>query len=338
MNAYTEAFMSNFNFTAALIATSLVISGCVTKTNTEHDAVAEADQLASEGLIKEAIEKYKVILVRSPNNRWARRNLGLVSLRAKDYQGTITNLEAAVDHFTSDFDVSYSLAEAYRVTEKYPEAIFRYQKALELTPRDSRALKGIAWSYYKLRYLPEALASIRQIRHRPGGSEDGQTAIIEARILKRMDRFDDALKAIRSAKQGLEEKAGLAYLLSVEGEIFAARGDCVAANRIFRDALKRQPLLPSSLLGLGKCLIMDNKPELAIEYLERAIRIRPSLTEGYLLLGDALKGKDKPRAMKYFKKFRQLAANDPEWLDQLRTLSTRIDSELSISNDDRSNR
>jgi tetratricopeptide (TPR) repeat protein len=312
-------------FTVFLICCfSFTTLSCVTRTDQDRIEVSEADAYASDGLLKEAAEKYRNIIKKNPKNSWANRNLGLVQLRMKDYRSSIQSLEAVNEKFPNDQDLNFALGEAYRSTEKYPEAIFRYQRVLEFEPRNSRALKGIAWSYYKLRYFPEALANIRLYQPQQGDVDDGQAAIIEARILTRMDRFEDALKLIRQKKQQLDNKANLAFMMSVEGEITALRGDCPSANKIFRDALKRNPLLAGSLFGLGKCLVKNGESELAIDYLERAVRLRPSMIEAYLLLGDAYANKDASRSMTNYRKFRQLAVNDPNWTEQVKSLSARI--------------
>jgi tetratricopeptide (TPR) repeat protein len=315
--------MSRFALLLFWVA-SLSSNGCVSHLDQERSEVSEADAYASDGLLKEAAEKYRAVIKKNPKNAWAKKNLGFVQLRMKDYRGSIQSFESVDENFSGDLDFNFALGEAYRSTEKYPEAIFRYQKVLESEPRNSRALKGIAWSYYKLRYYPEALANIRLYRPQGGEVDDGQAAIIEARILTRMDRFDDALKVIRQKKQQLDNKTNLAFMMSVEGEITALRGDCPSANKIFRDALKRNPLLAGSLLGLGKCLVKSGESVLAIEYLERAVRLRPSMIEAYLLLGDAFANRDSAKSIGYYRKFRQLAVNDPNWTEQLRSLSARI--------------
>ena len=89
-----------------------------------------------------------------------------------------------------------------------------------------------------------------------------------------------------------------------------------------------QPLLAGSLLGLGKCYLDNGMNKQAIDYLERAARIRPKLAEPYYLLGKAYENTDKRKSIKLLKHFRKIVAKDPEFLSRLPEVNRRI-SELS---------
>jgi tetratricopeptide (TPR) repeat protein len=287
-------------------------TSCTSDNDESLKEVVGADTKAKQGLIREAIEKYQAVLKKNDRNMWAHRNLGIVYLRAKEYQTSVEHLEKALIRFENDFEANFSLAEAYRSLDKHAEAIFRYQRANIIRANNVDVLKGLAWSYYKIRYLKDSVATIQQAKK--FSKEDPQILVMEARILVRSNRIPEASTVIRKAKS-ISDESMLPYIQSVEGDIVAATGDCSGATKIYRDALKRQPLMAGALLGLGKCLVDSDNPPMAVEYLERAVRIRPTLAEAHFYIGKALQKSSPTKAATSYKKFVSLMADDPEWRD-----------------------
>jgi hypothetical protein len=60
--------------------------------------------------------------------------------------------------------------------------------------------------------------------------------------------------------------------------------------------------------------------------MERAIRIRPRLTEGHFLLGKAYESMDPQKSLKYYQIFRRQASADPEFIAMLSEVKARISS------------
>ena len=91
------------------------------------------------------------------------------------------------------------------------------------------------------------------------------------------------------------DKTSRAFFNSVEGDILYEMGDGKTAEKMYRDALKDQPLLAGALLGLGKCMLDADKTTLAISYMERAVRVRPRLTEAHYLLAKLMSQQTKKK-------------------------------------------
>jgi len=290
----------------------IFLMSCSSDNDASLKEVVSADAKAKQGLIREAIEKYSAVLKKNDRNMWAHRNIGIVYLRAKEYQSSVEHLEKSLIRFENDFEVNFSLAEAYRSLDKHAEAIFRYQRANVVRSNNVEVLKGLAWSYYKIRYLKDAVTTIQQAKKI--SKDDPQILVMESRILVRSNRISDAASVIRKAKS-IADDSMLPYIQSVEGDVIAAGGDCSGATKIYRDALKRQPLLAGALLGLGKCLIDSDNPTMAVEYLERAVRIRPALAEAHFYMGKALQKTAPAKATASYKKFVSIMSDDPEWRD-----------------------
>lgn len=297
----------------------LTQTACVTAQ--KKNFVATGNQYAKDGLLREAAESYKKALAQRAGNQTAHRNLGMVLVKMGDYKGASKHLEKSMGKYEKDFDANYYLGEAYRAQDKYSEAIFRYKRALKIKDGDPRALKPLAWSYFKIRYYSEALNVGRDLQK--VAADDDQTGIIVARTLLMLKRDKEALATIRTAKKSIQ-KSSKPFYNSVEGDIQYSIGNRDDAEKSYREALKDQPLLAGALLGLGRCQLDQGKTKQAIAYMERAVRIRPRLTEAHYLLGKAYENIDKDKSLRYYQYFRRQASADPEFLARLNEVKQRI--------------
>lgn len=302
-------------------AFGLVFSQTACVTTAKKNYVTTGNQYAKDGLIREAAESYKKALAQKAGNQTAHRNLGMVLVKMGDYKAASKHLEKAMGRYEKDFDANYYLGEAYRAQDKYSEAIFRYKRALKIKDGDPRALKPLAWSYFKIRYYSEALLIGRELQK--VASDDDQTGIIVARTLLMLKRDKEALATIRVAKKSIA-KSSRPFYNSVEGDIQYSVGNRSGAEKAYREALKDQPLLAGALLGLGRCQLDEGKTKQAITYMERAVRIRPRLTEAHYLLGKAYENIDKNKSLRYYQYFRRQASADPEFLARLNEVKQRI--------------
>ena len=137
----------------------LTLAGC--QTTSERDFVTVGNELAKDGLLRESAASYRKALRQNDRNATAHRNLGMVLVKLGDFKGAIQHLEKSIGAYEKDFDANFYLGEAYRAENQFAEAIFRYKQALTIKPKDTRALKPLAWSYFKIRYYTEALSVAR---------------------------------------------------------------------------------------------------------------------------------------------------------------------------------
>lgn len=282
--------------------------------------VSQGNQFARDGLLREAVDAYKKAISKDPKNMVARRNLGIVLLKAGDAKGSISNLEASIQNFEENFDSNFFLAEAYRAEDKYAEAIYRYKRALKISPDESRALKSLAWSYYKIRFYSEAINIAHKLQRKSPGDE--QALMILARTQLKLKRENEALATL---KRGMERATPMSrpYFESVMAEVYAAQGKNNEALELWRQALKTQPMLAGALLGAGRALLESGQDKQAVEYLERAVRIKPKMSEGHYWLARSLEKNQPDRALKYFNVFRKTAASDPEFVELVQDAKKR---------------
>ena len=297
---------------------TFVVACQTTKINQD---VLQGNEYAKDGLLREAAESYQKAIKADAAYFPAYRNLGMIYVKMGEYKRATRNLEISMESYENDFDANYYLGEAYRGQDKYAEAIFRYKKSLTIRKDDPRALKPLAWSYFKIRYYSEALVTARKLS--VVAKDDDQTSIILARTLLKLKRPREALAVIKKGKSKIK-RSSLPYYHSVEGDIQYEMGHTKLAIKNYRAALKVQPLLAGALLGLGKSMLKNNQDPKAITYLERAIRIRPRLTEAYFLLGKVYENKDRQKSLQYYRSFRKQASADPEFLAMMNEVKSRM--------------
>lgn len=316
-------------FRAVLIAcvlslfVTVITESCVTTEAVESGHLRRANSLAREGLFKESLEAYKQALLNKGEFAIANRNMGMVYVKLGDFKSAAKHLEKVMGKFENDFDTNFYLGETYRAQDKYAEAIFRYQKALKIHDNEPKAMKALAWSYFKIRYYAEALSYSKRLKSLTPSDE--QATVILARTLLKLKKSEEALAVIRQSKERSDEESG-AYLSSVEGDILFDRGDFGEAGRLYRQALAIKPLLAGALLGLGRCLLEEKKDQQAVVYMERAIRIRPQFPEAYYFLGKAFERADPAKSAKNYRVFIKQAAADPEFITQVSEATQRVAS------------
>ena len=306
----------------SLICGSGLVTGCQTTAPVvKEDLVGKGNQYARDGLLREAADVYRNAIKEEPRNVTAHRNLGMVLVKSGNYKAAAQHLEKSMKRYGRDFDANFYLAEAYRAQDQYAEAIFRYKQALTIKPRDVKALKPLAWSYYKTRYYSEAYRTARVLLKIT--DKDDQSPIIMARTLLKLQRNREALQLIKKNKRRVA-KESRPYYDSVEGDVLAALGKTDYAIKAYRSALQHQPLLAGALLGLGRAMLGKGHEKAAVTYMERAVRIRPRLTEAHYLLGQAYEKSDRKKALRYYEHFRRQAAADPEYVGLIGDVKARI--------------
>jgi tetratricopeptide (TPR) repeat protein len=289
--------------------------------------IVQGNQFAKDGLLREAVDSYKKAIAKEPNNLTAYRNLGIVLVKAGDTANAIINLEKSLADFEDNFEANFYLGEAYRSEEKLSEAIFRYKKSLKIHEDEPKALKSLAWSYYKIRFYSEAIKLAQRLQKITPNDE--QSVMILARVQMKLKRDADALAILRKGMEKADPQTH-PYFLSVIGEIQASQGKTNDALATWKQALSSQPLLASALMGTGKIILEQGNPKDAVEYLERAVRLKPKMYEGYYWLARSLETSNPERALRNYNVFRKNSANDPDLVELFQdtkkrtaTLSTR---------------
>lgn len=293
--------------------------GCVTADKTDY--FSAGNEFAKDGLYNEAIFNYQKVLSADPTNVHAMRNLGVIYVKIGLYKKASAILEKSIEKLSANYQANYYLAEAYRAQGRYDKAIYHYKNSIKIRPQDFASIKALAWSYYKIKYYPAAYSTIKSVASKD--RSDPQAIIIRARILMKQNKIGPAKKLIRSLLSN-SQPAYKPYARSILGDIFYEEGKKKTALKVYRDALKEKPYLAGALLGVGKIYNSFNQKDMAQKFLQRAINVRPSLTEAYLELAKALETTDPKKSLANYNRFIQNARNDPEFSSNVSFADRRI--------------
>lgn len=112
-------------------------------------AIGEAQQLAAQGKIKDAIKAYKKILSRDPKDQNVLNTLGDLHVRLK-------HVSEALDYYTQ-------LADQYASEGFLVRGIAMYKKISKLDPRNTNAMERLADLYTMQGMLPDARSQYMQL-------------------------------------------------------------------------------------------------------------------------------------------------------------------------------
>lgn len=327
--------MGRFPSPLSLVLSGLLVSCASTPTKpaqtfsvaqkeSETKLLQEANQYARDGLYREALTAFNQFLEKNPDNAAANRTVGIIYVKTGAYKKATQYLDKAFATFPNNFELNFYLGESMRMQSRYADAIYHYKRALEADGKSSSALKALSWSYYNIRYYSEAIRTVKQLKQL--APNDFQVAIIMSRILNKISMNDKAL-ALLNRSETLASADSLPFLNSVKGDILLSMGEREAAEQAYRKALQDQPLLPGALIGLAKKLLDDKdrkNNDTAVVYLERALKIRPNLVEGYYLLGKAYQKTNPTKSLEYYKLFSREASYDPSFQQELSEIRPQL--------------
>lgn len=247
----------------------------------------------------------------APPSRSLLKYLGVTRYYMGDYQNSVEALKKIAVKATADFEVHFFMAEAQRKRGEYAEAVYFYKKALEFDPDSLKALRGLAWSYFRIKYYKGALAiADRLSRTRPS---DVPTLLLIARIYNKVGYLGKSENAVKTAEYYAQE-SNKAYVYSLKAQLLFHLGKIPEAKKLLKKALHLEPLLESALLTMGKCLLVEGKNiDQGLTYLKRAVRLNDAQIEGLYLLSQNKELLPKQEARDYTARFYAQAKYDPEY-------------------------
>lgn len=262
----------------------------------------------------------------APPSRSLLKYLGVTRYHLGDYQNSVEALKKISVKSPADFEVHFYMAESQRKRGEFAEAVYSYKKALEFDEGNLKALRGLAWSYFRIKYYKGALRIADKLaKTKPN---DVPTLLLIARIYNKVGYLGKSEHAVKTAEYYAQE-SNKAYVYSLKAQLLFHLGKIKGAKALLKKALHLEPLLESALLTMGKCLLVEGKePEKAMVYLKRAVRLNDAQVEGLYLLSQNRKLLSKKEAKDYTKKFYARAKHDPEYfhLVPLRTQSLKDDA------------
>lgn len=302
------------------VGTSCASTNGVAKIS-KNSFLYQGNEYARDGLFRESVAQYKKSIESENKKHVANRNLGMVYVKMGMYKKAEDHLRQALSQYQNNFECNFYLGEALRAQSDYAEAIFHYQKANKIRPNDLKNLKSLTWSYFKIRYYGAAYKLAKKItKIKPN---DEQTNVIMARTLIKLKKPKTALRIISKIYKQSTPQAK-PYLNSVKGDILFSMGEYGKALMSYKRALKGNPMLAGSLLGVGEVLLKKGDSEGARKHIARAVRLRPSMVKGHLVLAKLYESDNRKKAIYHYKKFAKLGFTDPEFIEYVAEAKSKI--------------
>ena len=148
------------------------------------------------------------------------------------------------------------------------EDIVGYETMLKVTPDDAELHDDVALLYLGMGFAANA------VRHFQASAalkpESAAAHFNLGTALAQAGRFDDSIKAFREA---LSRRPDYAVAHGNLGRVLLVKGDVPEALKHFQEAARLDPNNPQNLLGLSEALAERGAFDLAIETLDRALRL-----------------------------------------------------------------
>ncbi len=211
-------------------------------------------------------------------------NLGLAYMQLNMYEEAVKILKEAIKFKADDLDANWNLGITYWFMGDMDEAAAQIRKYINYDPNNAEAHNTIGLTYYCKELYNAALDEF-QIAAKLAPDEK-QYSYNEALVLARLDRYDEALEALKRSS-GLE---GSEYLRQVYGELIpankakklyndgcAAMEDFDSAKAIdrFNAALELKPDMIKAHMNLGVLYRMRGDKSKEVHHFEEAARLRP---------------------------------------------------------------
>ena len=237
----------------------------------------------------------------SPKNPHVLMHAGGLKVLEGDLKGA-EEIYSRIIQADANYAPAYTqLGLLYNLTNRQPEALKFFNKALALSPHQTDTL----------------------------------SLIVGLRV--RDKEYDEALKACVDLKKKVtHSQASLAYIEYLEGKIFLAKKDYKSAENRFKKAVEKEPANLAAYVALAEIYAKEKRFDEAIKEYEGVIAKNPKYLAGYMALGTIYDQKgDAQKAEAYYRKALNInknfgpAANNLAW--NLAERGGHIDEALSFA-------
>ena len=294
---------------------TLATGGCATQAHTMTRSLGEGNAAALRGDFADAVTAYERALEAVPDSRPARRNLGIVLVKVGDYRRARELMTAVLPYYPADLDLQYHLGEANRGLADYGAAVQCYNAALGIDAQDLRALKALAWTYYKQKNYAKSLDVIKSKYDK--NPQDLQLILIVASAYNKLGLYEKALGVLHpveevgfrvQSKDKVSADSEKALLLATAGDAYLGIQRCEKADKLYAEVLRNRPFMAQALVGSAKCDLKARLPERARVKLERSLRAEPDVAEPHLLLSQIYERSKPQRSAFYYKRYMLLSS------------------------------
>jgi tetratricopeptide (TPR) repeat protein len=245
------------------------------------------------GEVKKAHQLAQSVVAKYPSHARAQNVLGRIDLYRGDFDSAIRDLQASVA-LEEDFETAYFLGISYLNAKRFSDAQQLFQR-LQATMGDSAALHALIGRAYTFGHFPEpAVAEFRKAIQL-----DPKYPRVHGMLGYSILEFRGE-EAYPQARQEFERELKLHpddyYSLLLLGICTVALRDFPAAETALAHARRLHPDEPFAYLYLGETYSETKRLQLAVEALEKYVRLVPApediprdVSRAYFLLGQDLR-------------------------------------------------
>jgi tetratricopeptide (TPR) repeat protein len=324
-------------FLAVLLGSSGIASGQSTLEASIQQHFTAAREAEKRGDLATAEKEYRAVLKLSPELAEISSNLGLVYYLQRKDDEAIKVFQEALKRKPTLVAANLFLGMTYTRTNQYEKSIGPLKKAISLNPAEVRAYLNLGLSYIELGQEREAMKVLQSAADR--WPEDIEVlynlGIVYTRLMtntyRKMAEIDpdsyrvhqllgasyearrDTKKAIEEYRLAIQKKPDFAGLHYALGNIYWKEGDLPLAEKEFLEELRLAPENYLVTWKLGNIYLLNKQYDLALQYLEKAIKQKPDLGQAHRDLGKALlqTDGDLARATTHLKRVTELAPEEP---------------------------
>ena len=193
-----------------------------------------AENLLRNGLVRESLEYFKLVLESDPADSITLYNTGLAEMGLREFNDAVQHFRAALRIREDDADTHFHLANGLQATGSIVEAIDHLRRAMEIEPDSPYAANNLAWILAthpdgEFRNGNEAVALARRICEKSKFSNASTVATLAA-ALAESEQFEVAVKMNQRATDLVRQQNNKSLL-----EKLLKRQKLYESNRAFRD-------------------------------------------------------------------------------------------------------
>lgn len=241
-----------------------------------------------------ALEEQRKALLRNPDKTSILVELGRLRLEAEAYEEAAREFQKAAWHDPTATSAFLGLSHAYAMLGRFDDALRAQSAAADLEP-DSYG-PDAALGFILLRQAKRsasdadyesALAVYRRLTERDAA--DGDAWLHRGEIAHKLSLLAEARNALDTwAEQPSSEDAPASTHVQVSlaaADVCLRLGDLAAAERHYRDVLRRDPEVVEAYFNMGFIATRLGRAAQAVRFYEIALDLRPEMSQAHYLLG-----------------------------------------------------
>ena len=240
-------------------------------------------------------------------------NVAQVYMHYRKYDKALKLLEKGNEINPRSIDILFEISHCYEHLQNIDKALEVQLHITEINPFVSEAWFNLGQIYLSMQNYTKAIdAYDYAIAINP---KDMHSCLQKAHILLQLERYHEAIEIYVECAETTDSDDNKALIYGYIGECYEYLKDSTKAVLYYQKSLELEPESYDSLVGLGLCMLEQEKYSEGMVYLQKAIEIEPEFYEAYTYLAEGYIGLDDlENALLAYQKSLEYEPNQPETL------------------------